>query len=74
MAEKILRLPAVLDATGLCQSAVYAAMRAGSFPQNVALGLRSVGWRESEILGWIESREIKRPRLAEAADDRACAR
>jgi prophage regulatory protein len=77
MAEKILRLLAVLAATGLCRSAVYAGIKAGTFPKPVALGLRSVGWRESVVLAWMASRptaeEVKRPRLAEA-DDRPDAR
>ena len=75
MAEKILRLLAVLTTTGLCRSAVYAGMKEGTFPKPVALGRRSVGWRESAVLAWMKSRplaeDVKRPRLAEAVGDRA---
>lgn len=54
--QKILRLRAVKDWTGLSRSTIYAMMKNRTFPQNIQLGLRSVGWVESEIQSWIESR------------------
>lgn len=54
MANKILRLPAVLERTGLSRSTVYARMSAGEFPKSISLGsLRAIGWLESEIDSWI---------------------
>lgn len=52
--DRILRLPAVLDRTGLSRSAVYRRIRDGTFPRQVALGARSAGWRESAVNKWIE--------------------
>ena len=54
--QNILRLPAVIEKTGLSRSTIYAGIQKGTFPAPVNLGLRSVGWLESEIDAWIESR------------------
>lgn len=54
--DSILRRPQVEAMTGLSCSSIYAAMAEGSFPRPVRLGVRAVGWVESEITAWIESR------------------
>ena len=51
--KRILRLPAVLARTGLGRSTVYLWMGRGEFPQRHKLGVRAVGWLESEIDSWI---------------------
>lgn len=56
MNNKILRLPVVIDKTGLCRSAIYAHIAEGNFPKQINLNSRSVGWLESEINVWIERR------------------
>ena len=58
-AERILRRREVLDRVGISQSTLYAWMAAGEFPRPVALGSKLVGWRESDVTGWIESRETR---------------
>lgn len=60
MAETILRRPAVQSATGLSRSTIYAMMAAGRFPKPIPLGLRAVGWAESEINAWLEARKAER--------------
>jgi prophage regulatory protein len=54
--ERILKLPKVKDRTGLGKSSVYAFEKEGKFPKRVSLGARSVGWLESEVDHWIETR------------------
>mgnify|MGYP000011019942 CR=1 FL=1 len=54
--KKILRLSAAKDLTGLSRSSIYLMMRAGTFPKNISLGARAVGWLEADIQGWIDSR------------------
>lgn len=54
MNYKILRLPAVKDATGLSRSSIYQKMAEASFPKPVSLGARAVGWLESDVNRWIE--------------------
>lgn len=57
MQDKIHRLPSALDLTGLCRSSLYNALSAKAFPEPVMLGKRAVGWRESDLLAWIASRQ-----------------
>jgi prophage regulatory protein len=54
--KRILRLPAVVDRTGLARSTIYLRMRNQNFPEAVNLGGRAVGWFESEINDWLELR------------------
>ena len=54
--NRILRLPDVKARTGLSRSTIYAKVKEGSFPKYISLGIRSVGWLESEIEAWIKSR------------------
>ena len=60
MQECILRRAAVQKMTGLSRSTIYAMMAAGSFPKPIPLGLRAVGWAESEINAWLEARKAER--------------
>jgi prophage regulatory protein len=67
MPEKILRLPNVLDRTGLSRSNIYLRVTEGRFPRPVSLGARAVGWIETEVEEWIArqievSREISEQR------------
>jgi len=50
---RILRLPNVLDRTGLSRSTVYQRVSEGRFPKPVSLGARAVGWVETDIEEWI---------------------
>ena len=56
--RRLLRLPAVLERTGLGRSALYALMKAGEFPRPLRIGARAVAWLEDEVDEWIR----KRPR------------
>jgi prophage regulatory protein len=56
MAQKILRLPAVKELTGLSRSTVYQKISLGEFPKAISLGARSVGWLESDVEAWIVKR------------------
>ncbi|MBL8641544.1 MAG: AlpA family transcriptional regulator [Alphaproteobacteria bacterium] len=53
--NKILRLPNVIELTGLPRSTIYAYIEQRRFPAPIKISLRSVGWLESEINEWIES-------------------
>jgi prophage regulatory protein len=52
-----LRLPAVKHLTGLQRTSIYDQMDAGTFPQNVKIGPRSVAWVRSEVIEWCRDRE-----------------
>jgi len=50
--DRILRINAVLERTGLSRSTLYRRMQDGTFPKNVQISTRCVGWRESAIAEW----------------------
>jgi prophage regulatory protein len=52
----ILRRKQVQARTGLARSTIYLHIRNGTFPRPVPLGVRAVGWLESEISDWIAER------------------
>jgi prophage regulatory protein len=56
MNNKIIRLRAAKDWTGLSRSTIYAMMKSGDFPQNILIGARAVGWLESDIRSWVDAR------------------
>ena len=49
----ILRLPDVKKRTGLSRSQIYALIQQRKFPRQIELGMRAVGWLESDISSWI---------------------
>jgi prophage regulatory protein len=53
--DRILRLNAVLDRTGLSRSTLYRKMQSGTFPQNVRISTRCAGWRESAVEAWMRN-------------------
>lgn len=61
MSNVILRLPAVKSRTGLARSTIYLRMSQGTFPKQISLGGRTVGWVESEIEMWL-SNQIEQSR------------
>jgi prophage regulatory protein len=54
--QKFLRLPAVVQLTGLPCSSIYEQMAEGRFPKPVPIGKRAVGWLETEIIDWQKRR------------------
>ena len=52
----ILRLPTVLQRTGLSRSTVYSYIAQGTFPKPVRLGPRSIGFVDRDIESWIQDR------------------
>jgi len=56
MSNKIIRLPAVKDKTGISRSSIYLRMNKGEFPKSISLGDRAIGWLESDIEQWLEEK------------------
>lgn len=50
---RIIKLKEVLNKTGIGRSTLYNLIKISQFPKPVILGLRAVGWLESEIDEWI---------------------
>ena len=55
--DRLLRRPEVLHLTGLSgPSALKRAIAEADFPKPVRLTARSIAWRQSAVVEWIESR------------------
>lgn len=53
--DRILRINAVLERTGLTRSTLYRKIQAGSFPKQVQIAARCTGWRESAVAEWMRN-------------------
>lgn len=51
---KIIRLPEVMKTTGLARSTIYKKITEKTFPNQIPLGAKSVGWLETDIQNWIQ--------------------
>lgn len=51
--DRILRIAAVLQRTGLSRSTLYRKIREGSFPPQVQISTQCTGWRESAVNRWV---------------------
>mgnify|MGYP003678421193 FL=1 len=54
--HQIIKLPSVINIAGISRTSIYNRIEDGTFPKQISLGERSVGWIKSEILEWIDSR------------------
>ena len=55
--KRVLRLPAVMERTGLSKASIYRLINANDFPAAVRLGCRAVGWPADRIDEWIDTRD-----------------
>ncbi len=53
--DRILRLNAVLDRTGLSRATLYRKIQDGTFPRQVRIAERCTGWRESAVNEWMQN-------------------
>jgi prophage regulatory protein len=58
--ESILRIRTVLERTGLSRSTLYRKLKQGTFPKQIRLSERCMGWRESAVEAWLRSPTIFR--------------
>ena len=57
MTKALLRTKAVCERTGLSRVALWKLRKAGTFPQAVLIGERSIAWRVEDVEKWMSSRE-----------------
>lgn len=55
-AYHMMRLPEVMNLTGLSRSALYALVKKGDFPKQVQLGPRAVAWVSTDVENWLTAR------------------
>ena len=58
--KRILRLRAVTETTGLAKQTIYELMQRGTFPKQINLTSKAVGWPEEEIEAWKAERIAQR--------------
>lgn len=56
MSYSILRVKDVIKKTGIQRTNLYRQVKAKTFPAPISLGAKAIGWIESEVDTWIESR------------------
>ncbi len=59
MTDRILRFPEVQKIAGFTRDTIRRMGKAGTFPAAVKIGERQIGWRESDVREWLESRKPK---------------
>lgn len=62
--RKILRIGLVEEFTGYKRPTIYKKMKEGTFPRQIPLGGRAVGWLFSELMAWQEERIALRDKEA----------
>ena len=60
MTQTFLRISDVQRATGLPRATLYEMVSKGTFPKQVRLSPRAVGWVEAEVLDWQRARIAER--------------
>jgi prophage regulatory protein len=66
MTQTFLRIADVQRITGLPRATIYEMVSRRTFPKQVRLSPRAVGWLESEILEWQNARIAERDNMEAA--------
>jgi len=56
MNSEFVRLPQVLDLTGLGKTSIYKLMSINAFPIPISFGTRRVAWRYNDVQFWIKQK------------------
>lgn len=51
--DRFLRMPDVLARTGFSRSTLYRQLAAGTFPKQVRISQRCIGWSEAAVNAWL---------------------
>jgi prophage regulatory protein len=54
--DNIIRIAAVLALTGLSRVSIWRLVRLNQFPSPIELSTNAIGWLESDVVAWRESR------------------
>jgi prophage regulatory protein len=53
---RLLRVPEVLDRTGLSRTTIWRMERKNQFPKHCRISARAIGWHEADVTRWIQER------------------
>lgn len=54
--QKLIRMRAVMEMTGMAKASIYRLAADGTFPKPIKLSERSSAWVEADVAAWIQSR------------------
>lgn len=55
--DRIIKAAEVERITGRCRVSIWRDEKAGTFPRRLKTGQKSVGWRLSEVMQWLNTRQ-----------------
>ena len=58
--NRYLRLPEVINRTGLSKDSIYRLGKKGTFPKPIKLGERASAWPECEVIAALDARKAER--------------
>ncbi|QMU60788.1 MAG: AlpA family phage regulatory protein [Gammaproteobacteria bacterium] len=58
MKQTVLKLPEVVERVRISRSTIYHNISNNSFPKQIKLGERAVGWLEADINNWLKNKSI----------------
>ena len=58
--SKLLKLPDLIEITGMSRSTILRMIDEGKFPRPIKLNLRTNAWVEAELKDWVNSRIAER--------------
>jgi prophage regulatory protein len=59
MTDRFLRVPDLEAIVGVSERTVRRLEAKGLFPKRVQITQRTIGWRESAVMAWLEEREAR---------------
>ncbi len=65
--QRYLRLPEVIELTGVSRATIYRWQRRGIFPKSRKMGPQSVGFVEAEVREWMKTRPETGPEVGVGA-------
>ena len=65
--RSIVRLPGVMQMTGLRKDSIYTGAREGTFPRPIKLSSQASGWLKAEVEEWITRKMAERGETYRAA-------
>lgn len=55
--QRIICFPELKEIIGLGRARIYQLMEEGTFPKQIKISARAIGWKAKEIQNWIDARE-----------------
>ncbi len=59
LADALLRIATVTQATGLSSATIYRKLAAGAFPAPIRLGARCTRWKAADVRAWIQAQGVE---------------